>query len=327
MATQPPAYVPDWRQPVAVAAACAVLGLLILAVVRGAVPAPVAMIGLGAATRWARPCCCPGRPTLPRSRSPGEWYWRGSRWSRSCRSWSSRSTSPTPSRHRWSARTSRAPPGSCSPARPRCRSWERGCSPAEASERPGRRTGSPRRAASISRFSSSPPLYGVLLALLGRISLIDGLLLVALYVFYVRRIRRNSGRAAGRRRRVRRPRGSAAAATTEMAGGPAGTVGGRRRGGRRRSLHRRAPANRYVARDQSLPPRPVDRARRDRDARVRGRDGARAQSPARPRSGRLPRCLRGPVDARPRRTPMGSTGGRRRIEPTAGHPGDGGGGC
>jgi cation:H+ antiporter len=40
--------VPDWRQPVAVATACAVLGLLILPL-GAAVPAPIAVIGLGAA--------------------------------------------------------------------------------------------------------------------------------------------------------------------------------------------------------------------------------------------------------------------------------------
>src|SRR3954468_23272874 len=47
MATQEPPPRPDWRQPVAVAAACSVLGLL-TRVVAGGVPAPVAMIGLGA---------------------------------------------------------------------------------------------------------------------------------------------------------------------------------------------------------------------------------------------------------------------------------------
>jgi cation:H+ antiporter len=47
MATQQPPDSPNWRQPVAVAAACAVIGLL-TRVVAGGVPAPVAMIGLGA---------------------------------------------------------------------------------------------------------------------------------------------------------------------------------------------------------------------------------------------------------------------------------------
>src|SRR4051812_11734274 len=46
MATQPPPHRRDWRQPVAVAAACAVLGLL-ARVAASTLPAPIAMVGLG----------------------------------------------------------------------------------------------------------------------------------------------------------------------------------------------------------------------------------------------------------------------------------------
>ena len=50
METESLTQVPDWRRPVAAASACAILGLLIeaLAIAGAALPPPLAMIGLGA---------------------------------------------------------------------------------------------------------------------------------------------------------------------------------------------------------------------------------------------------------------------------------------
>ena len=118
--------------------------------------------------------------------------------------------------------------------------------------------------------------------------------------------RRNSGRAASRRRRVCQPRRTAPPATSQMVGGSVCAVGRRGGHGRRRSLQRRAPADRYGGRHQFLPSRPVDRARRYRDTRIRGRHDARAQSPARARgwpSSSLPPSSSG-------RSPSASSHGR-----------------
>ena len=325
MTTQP--LDPDshgWRQPVAVAAGCAVLGLLILPA-GAALPAPIAMIGLGAALVGASLLLSWAADAAEVEISGGlvlagitlvtvlpelivEVHFA---YTQQTSLVSANLTGAT--RLLLTGATAMPVMGAWLLAR-------RGQRAPSAAYRLA-----PARRVDLAVLFVAA-LYGVLLALLGRISLVDAAPARRAVRLLRAADRRNPGRAASRRRRLGRPRGSAAPATSQMAGGSARTVSSRG-GGRRRSLHRGAPNDRYLGRDRSLSLGPVDRSRGDRDTRVRGRHGARAQSTAGPRAGRLPRCLGGPVDAGARDPPMGPSGGGRTVEPTAGHPRDGGGCC
>ena len=187
MATQPP-HSPDWRQPVAMAAACAVLGLL-TRVVAGAVPAPVAMIGLGAGLLGASLLLSWAADAAEVEVSGGmvvagitlvtvlpeliiEVHFA---YTQQTSLVSANLTGAT--RLLLTGATAMPVLGAWLLAR-------RGQPPESFTLAPARRVDL--------ALLFVAALYGVLLALLGRVSLIDGLLLLALYGFYLRRIRGNS---------------------------------------------------------------------------------------------------------------------------------------
>src|SRR6476619_4795729 len=186
MTTQP--LDPDshgWRQPVAVAAGCAVLGLLILPA-GAALPAPIAMIGLGAALVGASLLLSWAADAAEVEISGGlvlvgitlvtvlpelivEVHFA---YTQQTSLVSANLTGAT--RLLLTGATAMPVIGAWLLAR-------RGQPPESFTLAPARRVDL------ALLFVAS--LYGILLALLGRISLIDGLLLLALYVFYLRRIR------------------------------------------------------------------------------------------------------------------------------------------
>src|SRR3954453_6659121 len=186
MATQEPPHRPDWRQPVAVAAACSVLGLL-TRVVAGGVPAPVAMIGLGAGLLGASLLLSWAADAAEVEVSGGmvlagitlvtvlpelivEVHFT---YTQQTSLVSANLTGAT--RLLLTGATAMPVLGAWLLAR----RGERAPSAAY-------RLAPARRVDLAVLFVAA--VYGSLLALLGRISLVDGLLLVALYLFYVRRI-------------------------------------------------------------------------------------------------------------------------------------------
>src|SRR3954453_1126051 len=185
MATQEPPHRPDWRQPVAVAAACSVLGLLTRVVASG-VPGPVAMIGLG-------PQLVGASPVLSWAADAAEVDLSGGlvlagitlvtglpelvvevnfAYTQQIDLVSANLTGAT--RLLLTGATAMPVLGAWLLAR-------RGQPPASFTLAPARRVDL--------ALLFVAAMYGVLLALLGRVSLIDGLLLLALYGFYLRRIR------------------------------------------------------------------------------------------------------------------------------------------
>jgi cation:H+ antiporter len=187
MTTQP--LDPDshgWRQPVAVAAACAVLGLLILPA-GGALPAPIAMIGLGAALvgaslllSWAADAAeveiSGGMvlagitlvTVLPELIVEVHFAY-------------TQQTSLVSANRTCATRLLLTG----ATAMPVLGAWllaRRGQQAPSAAYRLA-----PARRVDLAVLFVAA-VYGILLALLGRISLVDGFLLVALYLFYVRRI-------------------------------------------------------------------------------------------------------------------------------------------
>jgi cation:H+ antiporter len=187
MTTQP--LDPDshgWRQPVAVAAACAVLGLLILPA-GGALPAPIAMIGLGAALVGASLLLSWAADAAEVEISGGlvlvgitlvtvlpelivEVHFA---YTQQTSLVSANLTGAT--RLLLTGATAMPVLGAWLLAR-------RGQRAPSAAYRLA-----PARRVDLAVLFVAA-VYGILLALLGRISLVDGFLLVALYLFYVRRI-------------------------------------------------------------------------------------------------------------------------------------------
>lgn len=185
METQQPPHSPDWRQPVVLAAACAVLGLL-TRVVAGGMPAPVAMIGLGAGLLGASLLLSWAADAAEVEVSGGmvvagitlvtvlpeliiEVHFA---YTQQTSLVSANLTGAT--RLLLTGATAMPVLGAWLLAR-------RGKPPESFTLAPARRVDL--------ALLFVAALYGILLALLGRVSLIDGLLLLGLYGFYLRRIR------------------------------------------------------------------------------------------------------------------------------------------
>lgn len=185
MATQQAPRSPDWRQPVALAAACAVLGL-VTRVLAGAVPPPVAMIGLGAGLLGAS-------LLLSWAADASEVDVSGAMVVAGITLVTVLPELIIEVHFAYTQQTSLVSANLTGATRllltgatamPVLGAWllaRRGQPPESFTLAPARRVDL------ALLFVAS--LYGILLALLGRISLIDGLLLLALYVFYLRRIR------------------------------------------------------------------------------------------------------------------------------------------
>ena len=187
MATEPLTHVPGWRRPVAVAGACAMLGLLVraAAVVGAVLPPPAAMIGLGIGLVGASLLLAWAADAAEVELSGGlvlagvtlvtilpelivEVHFA---YTQQTELVGANLTGAT--RLLLTGAT----------AMPLLGAW--------LLARRGQRAAS-YRLAPVRRVDLAvlfvAAVYGILLAVLGRVSLIDGLLLIALYVFYLRRI-------------------------------------------------------------------------------------------------------------------------------------------